>query len=554
MKPRAVSSRLLFCPPRRRHAPCPFAARFARLSSRPRGAADANSRDGAGDGDQLRERALADDTGWKVVESLTTEVGPRLAGSEADARAVQWAVAKFKELGFDKVWTEPVTFPKWERRGEHAEVLGAHAQPLMLTALGGSPAARSKAKWCAFPTSPRCRRRRQVRLRARSRSSITDAASAMAATTAMAAVFAATVRSPRSAPARRVPHAFGRHRFASHAAYRRHRVRRWPDPDPVGRAVLAGRRPARAPAGAGPMRVRVALDCGWNGEATSSNVIGEITGSKKPKEIVLIGGHLDSWDLGTGAIDDAAGIGITMAAGTDRRRRSTPRARSASSRSPTRNAACTAARHTPARIRTRSSGTDRGRERFRRGPHLCVQRQCARRAAGAQQIADVLAPLGIESRPDKAARARTSVRSRKTAWRGHGCDRTAGLLRPAPHADDTLDKIDPKALAQNVAAYACSRTWRRRPTAISGARPSRPRIPRESSPRRRHRVRFRLERAGSSWRAGSTAPADSAVRVAHAQRFGAGKSCRPHRFQQIPAEMVEAQRATAHRITVILRW
>lgn len=46
----------------------------------------------------LRETALADDTGWKVVESLTTEVGPRLAGSEADARAVEWAKAKFKSL------------------------------------------------------------------------------------------------------------------------------------------------------------------------------------------------------------------------------------------------------------------------------------------------------------------------------------------------------------------------------------------------------------------------------------------------------------------------
>ena len=43
--------------------------------------------------DQLRAKALSDDTGWKVVESLTTEVGPRLAGSEADARAVAWAVA-----------------------------------------------------------------------------------------------------------------------------------------------------------------------------------------------------------------------------------------------------------------------------------------------------------------------------------------------------------------------------------------------------------------------------------------------------------------------------
>ena len=72
----------------------------------------------------LREQALADNTGWKVVESLTTEVGPRLAGSEADARAVAWAQAKFKALGYDKVWIEPVTFPKWERRSESAAILG----------------------------------------------------------------------------------------------------------------------------------------------------------------------------------------------------------------------------------------------------------------------------------------------------------------------------------------------------------------------------------------------------------------------------------------------
>ena len=88
---------------------------------------------------QLRERALADDTGYRIIESLTTEVGPRLPGSEADARAVAWAVAKFESLGFDRVWTEPVTFPKWERRSERAAVVGAHAQPLVVTALGGSP-------------------------------------------------------------------------------------------------------------------------------------------------------------------------------------------------------------------------------------------------------------------------------------------------------------------------------------------------------------------------------------------------------------------------------
>ena len=65
---------------------------------------------------KLREAALASRLGYEVTESLTTEVGPRMAGSEADARAVKWAEAKFRELGFDKVWLEPVTFPKWIRR------------------------------------------------------------------------------------------------------------------------------------------------------------------------------------------------------------------------------------------------------------------------------------------------------------------------------------------------------------------------------------------------------------------------------------------------------
>jgi hypothetical protein len=78
---------------------------------------------------QLREQALASNLGFEVTESLTTEVGPRLAGSEADARAVKWAQAKFKSLGYDRVWLEEVQFPKWERRSEHGAVLGASSQP-----------------------------------------------------------------------------------------------------------------------------------------------------------------------------------------------------------------------------------------------------------------------------------------------------------------------------------------------------------------------------------------------------------------------------------------
>src|SRR3546814_1730745 len=90
--------------------------------------------------EQLREQALASDLGWKITESLTTEVGPRLPGTEADARAVAWAKAKFEELGYDQVWTEPVTFPTWERRGERAGGPATPAQPLGTTPRGGQPA------------------------------------------------------------------------------------------------------------------------------------------------------------------------------------------------------------------------------------------------------------------------------------------------------------------------------------------------------------------------------------------------------------------------------
>src|SRR5688572_1951303 len=99
---------------------------------------------------QLREQALESDLAYEIVESLTTQVGPRLAGSEGDARAVQWAQAKFKALGFDKVWLEEVRFPKWERRSEHAAIVGPHSQSLTIAALGGSPGGTAQAPVVRF--------------------------------------------------------------------------------------------------------------------------------------------------------------------------------------------------------------------------------------------------------------------------------------------------------------------------------------------------------------------------------------------------------------------
>ena len=87
---------------------------------------------------QIRDSALAANEAWNILESLTTEVGPRVAGSDGDARAVLWGQAKFRQLGFDRVSIEPVTFPRWLRGSENAHVIAPFPQPLAVTALGGS--------------------------------------------------------------------------------------------------------------------------------------------------------------------------------------------------------------------------------------------------------------------------------------------------------------------------------------------------------------------------------------------------------------------------------
>ena len=87
---------------------------------------------------QLREAALHDDYAWDITEGLTTEVGQRLAGTEAEARARDWAVAKLKAMGFSNVRVEPFEMPIWTRGPEAAEILAPFPQKLAVAALGNS--------------------------------------------------------------------------------------------------------------------------------------------------------------------------------------------------------------------------------------------------------------------------------------------------------------------------------------------------------------------------------------------------------------------------------
>lgn len=406
----------------------------------------------------LRTQALADDTGWKVTESLTTEVGPRLAGSEADARAVEWAKAKFRQLGYDKVWTEPVTFPKWVRRSEHGEVLGAHAQPLVLTALGNSPGGTVDGEVVRFPdlaaleAAPagslagkiafvdfQMQRRRDggdYRIGGGIRGRGPSVASSKGAI--------AFVMRSAGTDDHRVAHT-GMTRFAEGTTPIPSAALSIPDAGQLARLVALG-----------PTRIRVALDCGFDGEYTSQNVIGEITGSKHPEEVVLIGGHLDSWDLGTGAIDDAAGVAISMATGALLKPLKPARTIRVvafaneeqglwGGRAYADRYAGEVARHVIAAESDFGAGRIYGFDSSARD----TQPEALR------QIMQVLAPLGIEWLP-KQGDPESDIgpltqRGMAWAWLGHDGTHYFDLHH---NADDTLDKIDPKDLAQNVAAYA----------------------------------------------------------------------------------------------------
>lgn len=87
---------------------------------------------------KLQQQALSSSLAYDIVESLTVEVGPRLAGSDKDLVAVEWAEKKLGSLGFDKVYKEAVQVPVWQRGEAKANIVSPYAQPLVITALGGS--------------------------------------------------------------------------------------------------------------------------------------------------------------------------------------------------------------------------------------------------------------------------------------------------------------------------------------------------------------------------------------------------------------------------------
>lgn len=268
--------------------------------------------------DSLMRRGLEDRVGYRVVEDLTTEVGARLGGSEAEARARDWAVAKMKELGFENVRIEEFTMPYWERGEEYAAIVKPFPQDLEITALGNSVGTRRggvEGEVVRFETlddlieapvdgslrgkivfvdegMTRTQDGSGYGVAVRKRSGAANEGAKRGAV-------AALIRSVGT-DRHRFPHT-GNMRYSDDASPIPIAALSFPDAEQLQRALDRG-----------SVTVKLDMSVTTRDEVMSGNVIGEIPG--QTDEIVVIGGHLDSWDLGTGAVDDGAGIGITTAA------------------------------------------------------------------------------------------------------------------------------------------------------------------------------------------------------------------------------------------------
>jgi len=246
-----------------------------------------------------------------------TAIGPRLSGTPAADKAVDWAVAKLNSYGFDRVWTQPVEVPHWERGAESASALiKGRDIPLAIAALGGSVgtssgpieaevveaygldalksiggAAKGKIVFFNKPMDP---------TRADAFEAYSEAvgqrghgASGAAALGAVAVL----VRSMTTLTDDPLPHTGG--------------LRYSTDTPKIPAAALSTRDAdwlSRLISDEPGLHVRMTLGAKTFSPVISHNVIAELKGRELPDEYVVIGGHLDSWDLGPGAHDDGAGV------------------------------------------------------------------------------------------------------------------------------------------------------------------------------------------------------------------------------------------------------
>jgi carboxypeptidase Q len=262
---------------------------------------------------RLISESQSTDFAWRRLAELTDTFGHRLSGSEPLERAIDWAVTAMKTDGLENVRKEPVMVPRWVRGRESLELLEPMAQTLPMLGLGnsvGTPSAGVEGEVVTV----------------RDFDDLTARGAAIKGKIVLFNVpftnYGTTVAYRSNGPSRaaalgaiamlirsvgptglRTPHT-GATRYEAGIAQIPAAALTAEDADRFQRLQDRGVR----------IRVKLTMEAHFEPDSQSYNVVGELRGREAPQEIVLVGGHLDSWDVGAGASDDGGGCVATWEA------------------------------------------------------------------------------------------------------------------------------------------------------------------------------------------------------------------------------------------------
>ncbi len=271
---------------------------------------------------KVRDFAMKDSQAWNILETLCDGVGNRISGSPQAEQAVEWGVKKFQELGFDHVRRQPVTVHWWVRGArEEVSIVAPYPHDVVALALGGSIA--TPAEGITAPVvivndiddlkkHPIDAKGKIVLFNKRmgpdasgkplGYGDVVPQRVNGAIEAAKCGAVASLIRSVGSADYR-LPHT-GMMRYQDGVPKIPHAAITAEDADTIERLIARGE----------TVTVRMKLSCSDGGMVPSANVVAELPGREKPDEVVVIGGHLDSWDVGQGAQDDGTGIAASIEA------------------------------------------------------------------------------------------------------------------------------------------------------------------------------------------------------------------------------------------------
>jgi hypothetical protein len=262
--------------------------------------------------------ALVDSQAFEKLSWLTDRIGHRLSGSAALDQAIEWSAEQFRLDGVDRVWTEEVMVPHWVRGEESARIVSPAAHRLSILGLGGSVGTPDGGITADLVVVDGLEALESVGVGARGKIVLFNrkmekgfgnengygVLSRIRARGASAAAkhgaVSMLIRSLGTADYR-LPHT-GALRYEE-------------DVEKIPAAAVSAEDAmliARLAASGEPVRVRLEMEARTLPDARSANVLAEIRGRELPDEVVVIGGHLDSWDVGTGAHDDGAGCVVVM--------------------------------------------------------------------------------------------------------------------------------------------------------------------------------------------------------------------------------------------------